>query len=142
MFIRPVELLPGSTNDVIRTYISRASVEGALTSVCAKRYPFAEGDKSNLREIEVVWLRGVSHRSKPGKEGLDHATLDMTANLASALVHVRWQDTARCIVGRRPLPGPAEWYGKGVLELGKMGRIYAEAKNGDGLARGPGLTTP
>jgi hypothetical protein len=124
--IRLVELLPGSENDKIRIHINRASVEGHSYPVY-EALSYCWGDASNPCEIEVV-SQGIFHRSKRRKEGFDHTTLRITANLASALIHLRRQDAARVLwIDAICLDQDNEE--EKALELAKMGDIYAEAKS-------------
>ena len=124
--IRLVKLLFGSKNDKIRIRISRASVEGRSYPVY-EALSYCWGDESNPREIEVL-PRGIFHRSKPGKEGLDHTTLEIRANLASALIHLRWQDIAR-VLWIDAISIDQKNDAEKTHEIGQMGDIYAKAKN-------------
>jgi hypothetical protein len=122
--IRLVKLLPGSKNDRIRIHISRASFGGHSYPVY-EALSYTWSGENNPHEIEVV-SGGIFLRFKRRREGVDY--FQVWANLHSALIHLRRQDTERVLWIDAICLNQSDHLEKS-LELGKMGSIYAKAKN-------------
>ena len=113
--IRLITLLPGSRNDTIRIRINRASVTGPSHPVYeALSYTWI--DLGIPCSIEVV---STFHRS---------TTIQIQANLASALVHLRRQHTPRVLwIDAICLDQQNE--AEKEREIKKMGGIYKRANS-------------